>query len=354
MIQQKIVGMSDNALGLDFGVMFRPSRLFSAGFAYANVNEPSVKLDSDKNVFRAVSRLGLASEVFPNKLTLTADIIKPAGEDKMLAAGAEFTPVPLMTLRTGFNANRSYTLGLGLNLKPFRLDYAFSDTDLGVFNKVSITWAWHNIYKTDIEPPTKEGHAVYPLKGFENQVVFKTDVPNQFVAKWSLQINDSEGKTVRTLESDLRPPEQIVWDAKNSVGEPVVAGIYRYQFTVDYKNGKRWTNIGNIDLALPNHKINEVIDMSLQLNGAKAGEQPVTAQAPAPNAPPAAVLQGPAPITPLAAPAANQPPVDVQPQQPATQPASAAPATDSQQAPASSAPETPAAGNAGSSPEAAK
>ena len=383
MIQQKIVGMSDNALGLDLGVMFRHSRLFSAGFSFANANEPSVRLQSEKDVFRSVARLGLASEVFPDKLTLTADLIKPAGEDKMFAAGAEFTPTRLMTLRTGFNANRSYTLGLGLNLKPFRIDYAFSDTDLGVFNKVSITWAWHNIYKTDIQPPTKEGHAVFPLKGFENQVVFKTDVPNQFVAKWSLQIKDSEGKPVRTLESDLRPPEQIVWDAKNSVGEPVVAGLYNYQFTVDYKNGKRWINIGNIDLALPNHKINEVIDMSLQLNGAKDGESNVTAQAPKTNAPPAAALQGPAPVTPVAPPPANQPPVDVAPQAPAagdatkaapatnnqqapaaTEAPKSAPASAAQEAPASSAPETPAAAsdaskdapapaanNAGSSPQ---
>jgi len=298
MIQQKIVGRSGSALGVDIGGMYRRSRLFSAGFAYANANEPSVRLDSEKDLFRPVARFGVASEVFADKLTLAADVIKTAGEEKLFAFGVEFTPVPIMNLRTGYNANRSYTLGLGLNFKPFHIDYAFSDTDLGVFNKVSITWAWHNIYKTDLEPPMKSGRAVFPLQGFENQVAFKTNVPSHMVAKWSLKISDSQGKAVRTIESDLRPPEAIVWDAKNSVGEPIVAGIYNYQFSVTYKNGKQWTNSGNIDLALPNHKINEVIDMSLQLNGAKDGESTAAAQAPSQIAPSAEASRAPAEVAP--------------------------------------------------------
>jgi len=298
MIQQKIVGRSGSALGVDIGGMYRRSRLFSAGFAYANANEPSVRLDSEKDMFRPVARFGVASEVFADKLTLAADVIKTAGEEKLFAFGVEFTPVPIMNLRTGYNANRSYTLGLGLNFKPFHIDYAFSDTDLGVFNKVSITWAWHNIYKTDLEPPMKSGRAVFPLQGFENQVAFKTNVPSHMVAKWSLKISDSQGKAVRTIESDLRPPEAIVWDAKNSVGEPIVAGIYNYQFSVTYKNGKQWTNSGNIDLALPNHKINEVIDMSLQLNGAKDGESTAAAQAPSQIAPSAEASRAPAEVAP--------------------------------------------------------
>ncbi len=298
MIQQKIVGNSDNAMGIDLGGMYRRSRLFSLGIAYLNANEPSVRLQTEKDKFRPVTRVGVASEVFADKLTLAADLIKTTGEDKTFAFGVEFTPTRMLNLRTGYNANRSYTLGMGLNLKPFHLDYAFSDTDLGVFNKVSITWAWHNIYKTDLEPPMKSGRAVYPLQGFENQVAFKTSVPAHVVAKWSLQISDSEGKSVRTIESDLRPPETIVWDAKNSVGEPIVAGIYNYRFSVTYKNGKQWTNSGNIDLALPNHKMNEVIDMSLQLNGAKDGENNAAAQAPSQIAPTAPAQQAPAVLAP--------------------------------------------------------
>ena len=153
------------------------------------------------------------------------------------------------------------------------------------------------------------GH--FPLQGFENQVAFKTDVPAHMVAKWSLQIKDSEGKPVRTLENDLRPPESIVWDAKNAVGEPVVAGIYNYQFVVTYKNGKSWSNSGNINLALPNHKINEVIDMSLQLNGAKDGENN-TASAPVQDVPTAAAPQAPAEVAPET-PALGDMPADTAP-----------------------------------------
>jgi hypothetical protein len=97
-------------------------------------------------------------------------------------------------------------------------------------------------------------------------------VPAQTVARWSLSINNAEGKEVRRLEGDLRPPEKIVWDAKNAIGEPVVDGMYAYHFQVNYKNGKTWENDGDLKLALPDHDRKEVIDMSLQLNGARETE----------------------------------------------------------------------------------
>ncbi len=275
-IQQKVGGYSGSTLGLDAGFMMRLAPVFSLGVAFQNLNAPSVKLRTDADPYRPVTRLGLASDVFRGRLTLTADLIKASHESNQYAAGAEWRLNRLFNLRTGFNGNRNYTLGMGLNLKKLRVDYAFSDSDLGAFNKVSLTWAWHNIYKTEIEPPMKEGRAIYPLAGFENQVVFKTDVPSQMVARWTLRISDGEGKEVRTLQADLRPPEKITWDAKNAIGEPAVDGVYKYDFTVFYKNGKQWQNSGDLKLALPDHERKEVIDMSLQLNGSKENE--MTAQ----------------------------------------------------------------------------
>lgn len=266
MIQQKIAEFSDSAMGMDVGFMFRPNRMFSAGASFANVNSPEVKLRNSADVFRPLSRFGVASEVFEDRLLLTADVTKLAQQGSLYAAGFEFTANKLVQIRGGFNANRSYTFGLGIKLKPFHIDYAFSDTDLGAFNKVSFTWAWHNIYKTDVEPPLKEGRAIYPLSGFENSVAFRTAVPGHVVARWSLMIKNPEGKVVRTLQGDLRPPETIVWDARNTVGEPVVDGTYQYDFLVNYKNGKSWNVGGQLDLRLPQPKVDDA-DMNLQLNG---------------------------------------------------------------------------------------
>ena len=200
---------------------------------------------------------------------LTADLIKTRDQDNLFAVGGEYVLNRLVELRAGFNHTRDFTAGIGLNFGQMRVDYAFSDNDLGAFNKVSFTWAWHNIYQTDIEPPMKEGRAVYPLKGFENEVVFKTEVPDQFVAGWDLAIQNHEGKAIRTLCGDLRPPAEIVWDAKNHIGEPSHGGTYSYVFTVNYKNGKKWAIDGKVDLDMPEKHLNEVIDMNLQLNGAQ-------------------------------------------------------------------------------------
>lgn len=271
-IQQKIVGFSDNALGMDIGAMYKPVPVFNIGASIANINSPSVTLRSSKDIYVPTSRLGVSSQVFKKRLLLAADVIKTQKESSQYAAGAEYAVNQLINLRGGFNTNRSYTLGMGLNIKNFRLDYAFSNTDIGALNKVSFTWAWHNIYKTELEPPMKEGRAIYPLSGFENQVVFHTDVPNQIVSNWSLQIRDKDNKEVRTLQGDLRPAENIIWDAKNNVGEPVVDGTYFYTFEVRYKNGKTWTNVGDVQLTLPDRKMKDAVDMSLQLNGAKENE----------------------------------------------------------------------------------
>jgi len=272
-IQQKIVGYSGQALGWDAGFMYRRSPLLSVGLAFANANSPEIKLDSEADVYRPVTRLGLASEVVANRLTLTADMVKTSKGKALYAAGIEFSPTKLFDLRGGFNINRSYTFGIGIKIKAIHVDYAFSETDLGAFNKVSLTWAWHNIYKSDIQPPMKEGRDIYPLSGFENQVAFKTSVPTQTVARWSLVVKDAEGKIIRTLEADLRPPEIISWDARNAVGEPVVDGLYNYVFEVKYKNGKAWSVKGDVELALPKPDLNEDKDMDLKLNGANASEE---------------------------------------------------------------------------------
>lgn len=272
-IQQKIEGYSDSTLGLDLGFIYKPSRFFNAGITFTNVNSPAIKLNTEDDVFRPATRVGLASHVYKDKLTLTVDATKLNKQKALYAAGAEFSPHKLMALRAGFNANRSYTFGIGIKLAPFSVDYAFSDSDVGAFNKVSLTWAWHNIYKTEIEPPIKEGRAVYPLAGFDNQVAFKTMVPNRVVARWNLAITNAEGKLVRNLNGDLKPPEVINWDARNDLGEPMGDGQYRYQFTVDYKNGKSWNINGDIQLDLPDHQLEEVIDMNLELNGSETAEE---------------------------------------------------------------------------------
>jgi hypothetical protein len=271
-IQQKVADFSGNALGWDAGFMFKPARVLSVGASFANINSPELKLRTSEDIYRPIARFGIASDVFKNKLTLAADASKIKNQGTLIAAGVEYRPNQLFSLRTGYNANRSYTLGVGLALKTFFVDYAFSDTDLGAFNKVSFTWKWHNIYKTEIDPPYKEGCAVYPLAGFENKINFHANVPTHVVANWSLVIKDADNKEVRTLKGDLRPPEDIMWDAKNTVGEPVIAGDYSYTFMVNYKNGKSWQRNGSINLDLPKRKTDEEVDMTIQLNGTKESE----------------------------------------------------------------------------------
>jgi hypothetical protein len=271
-IQQKIVGFSGSTLGVDLGVMYKPFHFLNVGASLQNANSPSIKLRETPDVYNPIRRVGVSSEMLKGRFVLSADLIKTGKESAVTAAGVEYTPMNLFSLRAGFNDNKDYTFGMGLRLKKLRIDYAFSNADLGILNKVSLTYAWHNIYKTEIQPPMREGRAVYPLSGFENQVVFRAIVPEHTVASWSLTISNAEGKEVRTLKGDMRPNDKIVWDAKNEIGEPVVDGTYNYDFVVNYKNGKIWDVPGKIEMALPKRVNEEVIDMNMGLNGARAHE----------------------------------------------------------------------------------
>jgi len=255
LIHQRVMRYSGNGQGIDLGILYQPLDELNVGLALQNVIQPKVTLRYDPDVYEMNLKAGMALSAFSNRLTLTADINKLVNEKAYFCTGVEFSPwdkptspsLKRVDLRLGCNHLQTFTCGLGLKIKFFTVDYAFSSHDLGSLHKFALTFSWGNIYKASANPILKTENT-YGLDALTNELEFSADIPSITVKKWTLEIKDAEGEVQKTFSGETRPPEIIRWDVCDEVGRPVKRGDYIYEFTVVYKNDRQWVDKGEIKL----------------------------------------------------------------------------------------------------------
>ena len=276
LIHQRVMRYTGNGQGVDLGILYQPLDALNIGVALQNILQPRVTLRYDSDVYDINFKAGMALKAFSNRLTLTADINKLFREKAYFCAGVEFSPwekpaspsLKRVDLRLGCNHLQSFTCGLGLKIKFFTVDYAFSSHDLGNLHKFALTFSWGNIYKASAKPVLKTENT-YGLDALTNELEFSTDIPSLTVKKWTLEIKDEEEEVVKTFSGDTRPPEIIKWDVCDEVGRPVKKGDYIYEFTVVYKNNKRWIDKG--ELKLQSFSLEEM-PIEIRVNGEELTE----------------------------------------------------------------------------------
>jgi len=255
LVHERVMRYTGNGQGIDLGILYQPLDELNIGLALQNVLQPRVTLRDDPDVYDLNLKAGLAVKAFSNRLTLTADINKLVDEKAYFCAGMEVSPwektsalsLKRVDLRAGFNHLQSFTCGLGLKIKFFTVDYAFSSHDLGNLHKFALTFNWGNIYKASAKP-TLKAENTYGLDALTNELEFSTDIPSITVKKWSLEIKGENEEVVKSFSGETRPPEIIKWDVCDNMGRPVKRGDYIYEFTVVYKNNKQWVDKGEIKL----------------------------------------------------------------------------------------------------------
>ncbi len=255
LIHERVMRYSGNGQGVDLGILYQPLDALNIGLALQNVIQPEVTLRDDPDVYKINLKAGVALNAFSKRLTMTADINKLVDEKAYFCAGLEVSPWEKMSnpslkrvdLRVGFNHLQSFTCGLGLKIKFFSIDYAFSSHDLGNLHKFALTFNWGNIYKASANPILKTENT-YGLDALTNELEFSTDIPSITVKRWTLEIKDEDEEVVKTFSGETRPPEIIRWDVCDDIGRPVKRGDYIYEFTVVYKNDRQWVDQGEIKL----------------------------------------------------------------------------------------------------------
>jgi hypothetical protein len=255
LIHQRVMRYSGNGQGIDLGILYQPLDALNVGLSLQNVLQPKVTLRYDPDVYDINLKAGMALKAFSNRLTLTADINKLFREKAYFCAGVEFSPwdkptspsLKRVDLRLGCNHLQSFTCGLGLKIKFFTVDYAFSSHDLGNLHKFALTFGWGNIYKASAQPILKTENT-YGLDALTNEIEFSADIPSITIKKWTMEIRDGDEEVVKSFSGETRPPEIIRWDVCDEMGRPVKRGDYVYEFSVVYKNDKQWVDKGEIKL----------------------------------------------------------------------------------------------------------
>jgi len=255
LIHERVMRYSGNGQGIDLGLLYQPLDVLNIGLSLQNILQPKVTLIDDPDVYDINLKAGVALRTFSNRLTLTADINKLVDEKAYFCGGLEFSPwdkpaspsLKRVDLRAGFNHLQSFTCGLGLKIKFFTVDYAFSSHDLGNLHKFALTFSWGNIYKASANPILKTENT-YGLDALTNELEFSADIPSLTVKKWTLEIKDQDEEVQKSFSGETRPPEIIRWDVCDEMGRPVKRGDYIYEFTVVYKNDRQWVDKGEIKL----------------------------------------------------------------------------------------------------------
>jgi len=255
LINEQVMKYSGSGQGIDLGILCKPLDELSIGLVVQNVLQPKVTLRYEPDVYRLNLKGGMALSILSNRLTLTADINKLVDEKAYFCAGVEFSPWERTTssslkkvdLRIGVNHLQTFTCGIGLKLEFISLDYAFNPHKIGSLHRFGLTFRWGSIYKARARPVLESGDTYWvgpsgePLK-------FLIEMPSTAINKWTLKISDEEGKVVRAFGTTRRRPKIIRWNIRNQKGKLVKDGYYYYEFTVIYKNGRKWIDRGEIRL----------------------------------------------------------------------------------------------------------
>ncbi len=150
LIHERVMKYSGNGQGIDLGILYQPLDVLNIGLAVQNVLQPKVTLRDDPDVYAMNFKGGVALKTFSNRLTLTADINRLPDEKLYFCAGLEVSPwektsslsLKRVDLRAGINHLQTFTCGIGLKIKIFTVDYAFSSHDLGNLHKFALTFSW--------------------------------------------------------------------------------------------------------------------------------------------------------------------------------------------------------------------
>ena len=255
LVHERVMRYSGNSQGIDLGILYKPRDELSVGLVVQNVLQPKVTLIDDPNVYYTNVKGGVAFNTYYNRLTLTADINKLVKEKAYFSAGLEISPwekatfssLKRLDLRAGVNHLQSFTCGIGVKINFLSLDYAFNIHKMGNLHRFGLTFCWGNIYKARASPVLESGNT-YRLGPSGEPLKFLIEMPSIAIEKWSLQISDEEGKVVKAFETKKRKPKIIRWNLRDQKGKLVKNGYYYYEFSVIYKNGRKWIDSGEIKL----------------------------------------------------------------------------------------------------------
>jgi outer membrane protein OmpA-like peptidoglycan-associated protein len=288
MLVSQLAGYSSYGGAVDAGATFRP---FGRGLALAVVAQNlggESGFDGTSDPLPISLKVGAAYSLYDRSqqpwLNLAVDADKSLQSRYQFKAGLELWIFESLALRGGYqfseggqdltnsdpNLPANFTAGLGLKLGPAAVDYALVPMgELGVTHRLSVSWRFG--YTPDTVPreqlvtsPPKIAGGAGVAFGLSDQALKGAPV-----REWKLEIQDTEGRVVRTLAGEGALPRNLAWDLDDADGRPVNRGLpYHYTVTLRDWNGNAVAAEGTIAQEI---KPKELMDSSPSYDAAAGG-----------------------------------------------------------------------------------
>jgi hypothetical protein len=145
-LYEKIDFYSATGFGFDLGGVYFIKPCLQIGGAIQNFG-PKMRFEQEKFNLPTRYKLGVAYTGNENYLKgeyiLSMDVVKPRDGDPKVHLGGEYIYKQKFILRTGYQIgydDKSFSLGLGLKIKKYQIDYAFVpfSSDLGNAHRISL------------------------------------------------------------------------------------------------------------------------------------------------------------------------------------------------------------------------
>ncbi len=210
-----------SGVGLDLGLLYHFSdnpqdfsqigyKNITLGFSASNVLQPQTKLFEDPSVPLRVYRPALSYLYrFPSstsELWLTTEGEVQDGGTNLVKGGMEYGWNQTVFARAGFDGV-SPTVGVGLRLSDFQLDYAFNERDLGALHRFSLSYRFGRYIdplqtqKLDLLKSVARGYTA--AKDYDPAIKAWEDVLKEF---------PDDGEASRSLQDLQRKRKNAVQD----------------------------------------------------------------------------------------------------------------------------------------------
>jgi tetratricopeptide (TPR) repeat protein len=242
---EQLQAYQGSGVGFDLGMLyhFSDNRLdftqigyknIILGFSISNLLQPQTKLFEDPSVPLRVYRPAFSYlYMFPSstsELWLTVEGEVQDGGTNLVKAGAEYGWNQTVFLRAGYDGV-SPTLGGGLRLSDFQLDYAFNQSDLGALQRFSLSYSFGRYIdplqaqKLGLLKSVARGYTA--AKDYDPAIKAWDDVLKEFPddSEASSNIKDLERKRKNAVQDQLDLARSALSRGDNEKALPYIAKV---------------------------------------------------------------------------------------------------------------------------------
>ncbi|MBA7545191.1 hypothetical protein ES705_37555 [subsurface metagenome] len=238
-VNQSVLNYSATGIGIDVGVMSKPIKGLSLGFMVQNVLPPRLKLDEESDTFPLSGRLGASYECgfnvyrYNTRATVSIEMDKTEHRKGKFHYGFEYKIRDMVGLRAGLD-DSELTLGLGLSIKNYDMDYAYGSQEMGTSHRLSLGISFGRVLPL---VGTKEWEEAKTVRSYYKKA-------KKYCRKQEYLIATEELQKALSLDMEDKASKRYTRKIQNKMEDAVgraefenIEDFYYAQAYIDYKEG---------------------------------------------------------------------------------------------------------------------